>query len=106
MAVAGRERTRVIADLDEVAEGRVGLVGAGLVAVVAVERRHRLEVEGELQARWGGQRPGAAPVRVGGRAGATAGERPAGLRRSRRESSSWRLWRSRRSGRPDLRPCK
>ena len=43
---------RVVADLDEVAEGGVGLVGVRLVAVVAVERRHRLQVRRCTPGRW------------------------------------------------------
>src|ERR1700722_1950795 len=64
VAGAGRERAGVVADLDKVAEGGVGLVGVRLVAVVTVVGRDRRDVQGALQARWDGQRPGAAPVRV------------------------------------------
>ena len=88
MPVAGRERAVEVPDLDEVAEGGVGLVRERLVAVVAVERRHGLEVRSALQPAGQRERPGAAPVRVAGRAPRSAGEcRSPGARGS---AGAWR----------------
>src|ERR1700722_13107227 len=88
MPVAGRERAVEVPDLDEVAEGGVGLVRERLVAVVAVERRHGLEVRSALQPAGQRERPGAAPVRVAGRAPRSAGEcRSPGARGS---TGAWR----------------
>ena len=69
VAAAGREGAGAVADLDEVAEPVAGLVAVGLVAVVAVEGRHRVEAHGELAAAGDGERPVAVSVR-GGRASA------------------------------------
>jgi hypothetical protein len=47
VAVAGGERADVVADLDEVAEPVVGLVRVGLVPVITVVGRYRLQLHGE-----------------------------------------------------------
>ena len=52
--VAGRKSTGVIADLDQVPEAVVGLVAVRLVAVVAFQRGHGFQTDGELPAVWHG----------------------------------------------------
>jgi len=64
VAVAGGEGAGVVADLDEVAELVVGLVGVRLVPVVAVVGRHRLQADGEVPAVGEGEQPVGAPVGV------------------------------------------
>src|ERR1700723_2580352 len=63
VAGAGWERAFSVADLDEVAEGVVGLVRAGLVAVVAIEGRHRPQLDHEVPAAGQRERPVAVPAR-------------------------------------------
>ena len=70
-AGAGRERALVVADLDEAAEPVAWLVGAGLVAVVAVVRGHDVEPDGQSPASGQRQCPAARLVQ---------GERPAARR--------------------------
>src|ERR1700722_16823640 len=64
-AVAGRERAGAVADLDEVAELVGRLVGAGLVAVVAVVYGDRVEAHGEQAAARDGERPGGLVIEPG-----------------------------------------
>ena len=52
VAVAGRERTGAVTDLDQVAEPGAGMVAKRLVAVVAVQRGHHVEAHGEPSAVW------------------------------------------------------
>ena len=54
----------MVADLDEVAEGVVGLVGIGLAAVVALVGGDGFERDGVVQAAGQGDGPGPAPGRV------------------------------------------
>ena len=83
--VAGRERAGLVADLDQVPQLVVGLVGVGLVAMVALVGGHGFQWHGELSAAGQGECPGGAPVRVArrwvrgrsGTRGARRGERPA-----------------------------
>jgi len=63
VVVAGREGAGAVADLDQVAELVAGLVGGGLVPVVAGVGGDRVEAHGELPAARGGERPGAVAVR-------------------------------------------
>src|SRR5580693_402359 len=65
VAVAGREGAGAVADLDEMAEPVAGLVGVGLMVVVAAEGRHRVQAHGEPPAAGDGERPGAVAVRWG-----------------------------------------
>src|SRR5690242_7797864 len=60
---AGRERAVAVADLDEVAERVIRLIGMRLVAVVALERRHRPQSHDEAPSVGQGQRPGPVAVR-------------------------------------------
>src|ERR1700728_4989932 len=66
VAGAGRERTVPVADLDQVAEGVVGLVGVRLVGVVAREGGHRFQAQGELEAAGDRERPDAVTARRAG----------------------------------------
>jgi hypothetical protein len=58
----GWERAVTVADLDEVAERVVRLVGVRLVAVVAGKRGHWLQFHAEVAAVGQGECPGAVPV--------------------------------------------
>jgi len=48
VAGAGRERAVAVADLDEVTQGVVRLVGVWLVGMVTREGRHLFQAHGEL----------------------------------------------------------
>ena len=61
---AGRECAGAIADLDQVAERVVGLVPAGLVAMITIVSRDRFDAHDEFPVTGQGECPGAAPVRV------------------------------------------
>src|ERR1700748_290802 len=54
-----RESACAVADLDQMAEGVIRLVGVRLVPVVTIERRDRLHIHGEIPAVRKGEGPGA-----------------------------------------------
>src|ERR1700722_1735165 len=82
MAGAGWKGALVVADLDEVPEGVVGLVRVGFPPVVAGVGGDGFERDGVLQATGQGDSPGPAPERVARRVllaeGGGRGEGPAG----------------------------
>ena len=87
MPVAGRERAGVVADLDQVAEGHVGIVGVRLVPVIAVERWARAPGprlcsrplgRASVQARHQSGSPGGRGLRRGGRALGASSSVPVG----------------------------
>jgi hypothetical protein len=54
----------MVPDLDEVAQGVIGLVCVGLMAMVALHCGHGFQTNGAFQAPGQREPPGAAPVRV------------------------------------------
>src|ERR1700739_227976 len=54
-----RESACAIADLDQMAEGVIRLIGGRLVPVVAIDRRDWLQFHGEIPAAGQGEGPGA-----------------------------------------------
>src|SRR5690348_2330411 len=63
MPTARRERAGAVADLHQMAEPVAWLVALRLVAMVAVEGRHRVEAHSEPPPAGNGKRPGAVAIR-------------------------------------------